>query len=228
MSRHYLIMTLLSFFIAQSVYADYVNDTCKQDYQKFDDTDLQVGRFGSEGTCFVSVHYNPNFELRYRDFLMTNEGLLMVFNSFGVGDEASTTGAREFFFPSKVKTNTSVSFKNGIISVVLTDDVTITFSSKTGKILKMTNMNFSLASKVVPSNKGGLEISNSKVVYVDGGFTLGKSPTTVDAGKSYIKKLTQSCQLVNRELFDNSNGEAILRFKNKEFDAFVAQRCPNI
>lgn len=218
------------FFIlsAQTASAAYINDNCTDDYQMYENTRIQIGRFGDAGECFVSVTTNPNFNPKYRDYLMTNNGLLMVFNSYGDGDPSTMTGAREYYFPSKLKQNFILSYDQGLVKVALTDDVTITINAKTGKPTQITNMSFSLSSSINPNNKGGLEISNPKIPMIDSGFAMGRSPTSIDTGKSYIKRLKESCELINRELYDNSEGDAILRYKNKDFDNFVVSRCPNI
>ncbi len=213
---------------SQAVSAAYINDNCTEDYQTYENTRIQIGRLGDLNECFVSVSTNPNFNPKYRDYLMTNNGLIMVFNSFGDGNPSTMTGAREYYFPSQLKTHFVVSYDQGFVKVQLTDDVTFVLNAKTGKPTQITNTTFTYSTSINPNNKGGLEITKSKVPMIDGGFAMGKSPTSIDDGKSYIKKLNQSCELINRELYDNSTGDAILRYKNKEFDNFVASRCPNI
>ena len=220
---------LFLIFCAQAVHAnEYINDNCTDDYQAYEETRIQIGRFGDANECFVSIHTNPNFSPKYRSYILTNNGLLMVFNSYGDGDPSTKTGAREYYFPSKLKQNFVVSYDQGIVKVALTDDVTFAINAKTGKPTQITNTTFSISSSVNPNNKGGLEIKSSKVPMIDSGFAMGKSPTSIDEGKSYIKKMNQSCELINRELYDNSTGDAILRYKNRDFDDFVSSRCPNI
>lgn len=207
---------------------DYLNDNCHQDVQIFENTQLQIDRFSGTSVCYVSIHSDTDFSMKYRNYLLTNNGLLMIFNSFGNGPEATTTGAREYYFPTKLKTIPRVSYKNQIITVVLTDNVSIQFSTQTGDPIQISNASFTLDPKIVTTNKGGLEIKNSTVIYVDGGFRMGKAPTSVDSGKSDIKQQTQSCTVQNSELFDNSAGLAVLKFKNGYFESFVKQRCANM
>src|SRR5687768_2155584 len=53
----------------------------------------------SDGECWVSLHpRNGYVDLKYRDYLLSSSGLLLVFNSYGHGPESETTGAREFYF----------------------------------------------------------------------------------------------------------------------------------
>jgi hypothetical protein len=88
-------------------------------------------------TCFSSVHPRDAYtNLIYRDYLITSEGLLMVFNSYGPGDNAKTTGAREFyFFPRKDK---KVEFQHDPgrqeIMVKVTDRLSFVFDTKTAQI----------------------------------------------------------------------------------------------
>ncbi|MFN8944540.1 MAG: hypothetical protein ACK5WZ_07950, partial [Pseudobdellovibrionaceae bacterium] len=122
----------------------------------------------------------------------------------------------------------NVTHSKGIIRIDLTKQITFLFSAKDGQPVQISNAEMKIDPSINPNNQGGLEILNSSVVYIDGGFSLGKSPTTIDKNNSSIKKQTRSCEILNRELFDNSNGDAILRYKNAEFDTFVANKCPKI
>src|SRR5690348_13146670 len=63
----------------------------------------------AKGECSVSIRtVKYSSDLIYRDYLAFTNGLLLVFNSYGEGDEQTHTGAREFYFLPRVNDNFSI------------------------------------------------------------------------------------------------------------------------
>ncbi len=222
------ILALTMIFFGNMAQAGFSNDSCQDDHQTIGSTDLQILYYAAEDTCYVSVHSNPNLGLYYRDFMVTNKGLFMVFGSFGPGSESTKTGAQEYFFPNKLKKNPIVSVDQDIITIKLTDEITLRFSTATGQITQITNSIITVEDTFTPENQAGVKITRSKSLHIDSGFALGKSPTAISKANSMIRKFDRSCQVKNSELFDYTGGGARLRYTNQEFESFVANKCPGL
>ena len=54
--------------------------------------------FTNPDACFLSVNPDYSPDLIYRNFIFRETGKLLVFNSYGPGDQSIMTGARVFYF----------------------------------------------------------------------------------------------------------------------------------
>ncbi len=190
-------------------------------YQRFQATD---------GTCFLSADPFEVGDFRYRSYLATNDGMLMVFNSYSPSDSANASGARVFhFFPRKnmpeiTNTDTTVNIKTATpgIELVLSQDQT--------KIIKMVGGLIKEDSKVSSANKGGVEIISAQSLYLDSGFAVGHD-ITADLGSTstFHDSKGRTCDVKNREIFNvTSDGDSELKFSDSELKAFLKTRCPRL
>lgn len=166
----------------------------------------------SSKDCWISITPLKTDEpLKYRSYLVSSNGLLMVFNSFGEGSEDQTTGAREFyFFPRKNKVLDPIpNEKNKTLAVKMTNDQVLTFSTVTGQLVSLSQAVVSVDRKVHPSNKGGVQIKNNQAgIFLDCGFELGTSPTQDPYSTcSFIDSKNKSCTIMNHRIFNYEDGE---------------------
>ncbi|WII73064.1 hypothetical protein QJS83_04150 [Bdellovibrio sp. 22V] len=207
--------------------------TCPDIYERREGTKIQQIWSDASYSCFFTVTPQDAYvDLEYRDHLFASNGLFMVFNSFGPGDESKTTGAREFFmFP---RPNDRYSYKwndeaNELEVVHVTGD-TFVFDIKKARLKSVTRANVTVADYVVPSNRGGIEISNYQGILLDSGFTLGRSPTSNANAYSTFKDFNgKTCRMKNSELFKyTSDGEIIFKYSDKSLKALLNSRCPQL
>jgi hypothetical protein len=166
-----------------------------------------------EGRCFVAITPRDAYlTLVYRDYLLTSEGLLLVFNSLAQGEGPGSHGAREFFtFPPHFQ---GFSWEIQGDSLILKGfgELTLTFSTQTGQLKSISDADIMVAKKVEANNRGGVEIIRSLWPFVDSGFHFGGSPSNRPNAFSVIKNAkSQTCRVENSKIFDFSTGEAQIR-----------------
>lgn len=181
-----------------------IEEMCPDRLQGFENIQIQQTLSGDGKRCYFGVHPRDAFEtLIYRDYLLRDDGLFMVFNSFSDGKSEATDGAREFYFlPSQFK---GFQWKVEASFLVVTGFVgqTLKFSLKTAQLESLSGAEIKLADQVVPENKGGLEIVAADYMYVDAGFRLGDSPSYDRARSSEIKNSQhQVCKLRNAKTYN--------------------------
>lgn len=186
--------------------------------------------FLNNGTCFLSADPFDVNNFKYRAYLISNEGILMVFNSYSASEASSATGARVFhFFPRK---NTPELVDNGQESILkfAAPQIEMVLSQDKTQILRMTGATVKEDPKVQPGNKGGVEISNVKTLYLDSGFALGHD-VTGDPNKysTFYDINKKSCAVQNKEIFAyTSDGDTSIRFSDADLKTFLKSRCPRL
>ncbi|MEN0057806.1 MAG: hypothetical protein AAGB31_03140 [Bdellovibrio sp.] len=227
MSFFVVLMTMMGFAQAAE------QEVCPYAVERREGTQIQQLWSEETKTCFFSITPLDGYkELIYRDHLLTSQGLFMVFNSFGPGDESVTTGAREFYmFPRKEKqfSHTWNDETRELIITHVTGDV-FTFDSQKAELKSIGQAQVKVADKVDPKNRGGVEISQYPGLLLDGGFKLGSSPTGVSTAQSTMKDvLGNTCSVKNSELFRYpAGGDIIFRYTDKALGAFLKKRCPQL
>ncbi|MFN8846123.1 MAG: hypothetical protein ACK5V3_03130 [Bdellovibrionales bacterium] len=176
---------------------------------------IQIHQFllSEVGPCTLSLHPRDAYvTLIYRDYLLTSEGLLLVFNSLAPNEGPGSHGAREFFtFPSEFKGFTWETQGDTLI-IKGFGELTLSFSTQTAQLKSISNADIMVSKKVEASNRGGVEIVRSQWPFVDSGFHLGGSPSQRPEAFSTIKNAkNQSCRVMNSKIFDYSSGEAQIR-----------------
>lgn len=191
---------------------------------------LQFGRSYQEDTseCWISIdNMNGYQKLIYRSYLVTSDGLLMVFNSYGSGPNSSYTGARMFyFFPRESFTN-EVKLEKDLVSVRLNSKLRFQFQTKILNLVSQENLKIKTDPKINRNNKGGVEVLQYNGVFLDVGFSMGKSPTDNPDGKSVFKnQFGQNCEVINRQIFDYKGDDNYLHGDNV-LRADIERICPD-
>lgn len=192
---------------------------------------IQLNRSSfKDGTVFVSVHPMKATDLIYRDYLVTAEGLVMVFNSFGWGDNSESTAAREFYFFPRV--NSCITYKltdAGDVHLQMANGNTVEFSHSSAQMSAIEGGSVVVADDVLPNNRGGVEFASYDGLMMDGGYRAGASPTENPNGSSVFRDHNGvTCKIINRELFDYSNDDVRFAMNDQELKKFLGKKCPKI
>jgi hypothetical protein len=179
--------------------------------------------------CWMSVlpFTGPMF---YRSFLMTSEGLLMVFNSIDYDTYGVSDGARSFMlFPRNQDLGFEVT-ESGVYVATSTKGVKLIFDLVEQKLAGMIGGIVKEDLKVYPGNRGGVEFSDVKALVLDGGWRAEGDPFSLGNREStFIDILGKTCKVQNRELFTyTSDGNSKFRFSDPQLKIFLSRRCPNL
>jgi len=186
------------------------------------------------GVCMVSVDPFTTHDLVYRGFLFNEDGLMMVFNSFGDGPDSESTGARDFYLFPRRAGQVPPAFRPGqgnTLDVRLAGGRVMTFEGKDVSVRSLEDAEISVDPKVSPGNEGGVEIRILRGLLLDCGFRLGGQPESVASRTSVFRDPKgRSCKVENREIFAyQEGGDVRLRFRTDVALAeFLDWRCPDI
>lgn len=184
----------------------------------------------SDGTCFVSIGPMSTPNLIYRAYTIFSDGLLMVFSSYGDGEDSNPnlTSAREFrFFPRRGAQ--ALRMGAGAVSVVMADGGTITIDPATAQIRSLDRGSVTVSPRIDPAERGGVEITSYAGLMLDGGFRMGESPAGKPEGAATFRDAQgHTCAVKNKELFAYANGDQTFKFSDDQLKAWLARRCPSI
>lgn len=201
---------------------------CQEKFIQTDFLKVSLQKF-SDGACFLTVQPHSVPELIYRAFIFRETGKLMVFNSFGPGPIATSTGARVFhFFPRE--RFPQVSATSHALQIEMSSNFnSVHFDPFSEKVLSSQGMIWKVNPKVNSENQGGVEIEISKGLLLDSGFKLGEDPTSdLTRNSIMIDPQGRTCRLKNSELFKvDSLGESNFRFSDKQLITFLSKKCPH-
>lgn len=177
--------------------------------------------------CWFSFDHMDSFEtMKYRSYLISSAGLLFVFNSYGNGPQDKFTGAREYYFFPRETFRGGVKLGADKISVKMNSKLTIEFETKNIYPLNNPNLILKNLTSINPNNAGGLEVLKYNGVFLDTGFTLGRSPSSIKTNKSMFRNQNgQKCLVLNSELFDYKINSAVLPH-DTIVKRIVALKCP--
>ncbi|MBI4061591.1 MAG: hypothetical protein HY403_09190 [Elusimicrobia bacterium] len=182
------------------------------------------------GKCFVSIGPMSTNGLVYRAYGFFDDGLLLVFSSYGAGEDSDpdTTSAREFyFFPRTGALELSMDEAAGTVSVRLSDGGRAHIDPATAQIKALERGSVVVSPRVDPAERGGVEITSYAGLVLDAGFRMGESPSgRPDARSTFRDAHGHLCTVVNRELFVYEGGEHELKFTDPELSAWLKTRCP--
>ncbi|MCB0368903.1 MAG: hypothetical protein KDD45_05485 [Bdellovibrionales bacterium] len=159
--------------------------------------------------CWISIdNMNGYQNFIYRSYLVTSDGMLMVFNSYGEGPNSTHTGARVFyFFPREPFLNQTEVQKN-LVSVQINSQLKFQFNTQELSLINQENFKVKTDAKISPKNKGGVEILKYNGVYLDGGFSLGRSPLeNPESVSKFTNSRGQICRIKNKFIFDYKNDD---------------------
>lgn len=224
---------LLGLFLTLNFAQAATEQECPDLVERRDEIQIQQVWSSDTQSCFLSVTPRDAFvDLVYRDYLFSTSGLFMVFNSYGSGDEAQTTAAREFYMFPRTNGGYQHAWDDDNRELVVkhvTGD-TFTFSYKKAKLKSISRATVTVSDDVIPTNKGGVEINNYGGLLLDGGFKVGGSPTGSAAGLSkFTDAQGKACSVRNKEIFDYlSTGDIQFRYSDSELASFLKTRCPGL
>ena len=189
-----------------------------------------LSRVTRSNECWLEVSPDLPPKLIYRDYLITDKGLMMIFNSYGEGPDSEMTGARVlFFFPRTEIPDVDRSGPDFVIHTA-SPNVVLHMDRKSAKLLGMEHGKVVEDPQVIPTNKGGVEFSNLNTVWMDSGFGHGHDPTSEKTHSSIFHGANgKSCTVKNTEVFDYVGNEVNLKFStDAEVAKFVKTRCPQL
>ncbi len=187
-------------------------------------------QYSTPDWCMLSVDPAEVSTFVYRSFLVTSDGILMVFNSYGEGNDSLFTGAREFyFFPRTSVPDGKVS--GNILSVKAANPKAIFyFDTRTDKLVKMANGEIVEDPQVNANNNGGVEIKSFKGLMLDVGFALGHDPA-MDRNRnvSFRDEAGQVCTLKATDVFRYPSGDVKFAFPTDAgLKIYLAKKCPHL
>ncbi len=204
---------------------------CTEKYEIFNGTQVQV--IDGQYTCYLTIHPRDAFQtLIYRDFLFDDDGLFMVFNSYGPGDESKTTAAREFRFFPRGQGNLSYSHDPATqrLSVTTPSGKVFVFDSQKAVLISVSGSQITQDYSVNPNNRGGIEFAKNDGLMLDGGFTIGKSPSQSSKGKIVFKDAdARQCQLANGDVYRYTlDDDVIFRYDDAQLKSVLNSKCPHL
>lgn len=187
-------------------------ELCPDRLLGFENIQIQQTLSRDRERCYLSIHPRNAYEtLVYRDFLLTNDGMLMVFNSYGE-EGANSDGAREFFFLANEFKGFQWNVQGDSLILTGFSDKIIKISLKTAQMTEISGSEIKVADKVLPNNRGGLEILNANFLFIDAGFKMGDSPSNSKSSRSVVKNSKQqSCTLKNTQVYDYTEDSSYLK-----------------
>lgn len=226
-SQFFFIVVLCILMNSVSGFAYSTPEDCQYRLTQLDNLQFSNQYQKKYAECWFSVHpINAYVDLVYRDYLITSQGLLFVFNSFGHGSDSKTTGARNYYFFPRETFKGDIELAQDKVSIRVNSKLTLQFETKNLYLLNTENITFKNYRAINPKNAGGVEVLRYNGVYLDTGFMMGESPTSVPTLKSMFKnQFGQKCSVQNQLIFDYKDGEAIL-INEDALHRIVANQCP--
>jgi hypothetical protein len=196
-----------------------------------DNTQGYADGFGS-GKCYVSIGSMSTNNLIYRGYSFFSDGLMMVFSSYGDGEDnnPNLTSAREFiFFPRTGALALEMDKAAGTVSVVMADGGRVHIEPATAQIKSLARGSVTVSPRIDPAERGGVEIPSYTGLMLDAGFRMGESPSgRPNADSTFRDALGHACTVKNNEIFAYANGEHELKFTDAQLSAWLKTRCPKL
>ena len=192
---------------------------------------VQVYRQNPEGeTCWLSI--NPDGRnMVYRNYLLDEQGLFMVFNSYGQGANSTHTGARVFYFiPNRLQVLTAKRWPKQL-GFQTPSGVLLSLSSETGRWQSSPDGKIQETPTISRLNQGGIELSGfTKALILDAGFSLGRDPRSVHKTSLVQDPEGRRCSLPNQDLYIVTEDQNFrLRFQTaRQWRDFLKVRCPEL
>jgi hypothetical protein len=226
-------MKLLSTFVALGFLssAHAASAACTDKHEILNNT--QVQRVNGQNGCFLTVHPRDAFQtLIYRDFLFDEDGLFMIFNSYGPGDESRTTAAREFRFFPRGKADLSYSYDAATqrLNVTTPSGKVFVFNTQKTILVSVSGSQIAQDYSVNPNNRGGIEFTKNDGLMLDGGFKIGSSPSQNSKNKIVFKDAdARQCQLANGDVYRYTvDDDVIFRYDDAQLKSVLNNKCPNL
>jgi len=184
------------------------------------------------GKCYVSIGAMSTENLIYKAYGFYSDGLLMVFSSYGDGEDSNPnlTSAREFFFfPRTGALALEMDPAAQTVSVVMADGGRVHIDPATAQIRSLARGAVTVSPRVDPAERGGVEITSYSGLMLDAGFRMGESPSGRPAAESTFRDaLGVMCTVKNNEIFAYAGGEHELKFTDSQLSTWLRTRCPKL
>ncbi|UXR65062.1 hypothetical protein EZJ49_02210 [Bdellovibrio bacteriovorus] len=177
--------------------------------------------------CMLSVSPTDAYkDMIYRDYVLTADGMFMVFNSYGTDGQF---GARDFYMFPRKQTKMNYQWNEDAQELII-EHVTgdrFVFDMNKAVLKSISGASKVVVDKVSKKNGGGVSIEGYKGQILDVGFALNQDPSQNSGGSSVLRDSQRSCSLRNKDLFRYmSDGDVIFRFKtDAEFQKLVSTSC---
>lgn len=150
---------------------------------------------------------------RSRSYVFSENGILLVFNSFGdSGSISKDTGARTFYILPAASIPDFEIETQGSVRVRTASGVQAEFSPATGMLEDFSEITFREVPEISADNDGGVELSPSKqpgesrILVLDAGWAVGHVAQQDPSGSSFVRLGGgRSCEMPNKVLFDYSD-----------------------
>ncbi|HAT72538.1 MAG TPA: hypothetical protein DCS63_06960 [Elusimicrobia bacterium] len=185
-------------------------------------------RLGSN-LCIVSVIPTETPGQVYRSYVFFDNGLLMVFSSYGEGEGPGMSSAREFFFfPRRGAPELKMDSHARTISVRMGDGGYAEIDPASAQIRELERGFVRVSPNMVPAERGGVEIPRYAGLMLDAGFRMGESPSGLPDGTSTFRSAWgETCTVKNRDVFSYSvGGGHAFKFTDAQLSAWLRTACP--
>lgn len=194
-------------------------------------------QYFAPSSCYVSLGPQNTSNMIYRTYLATQDGLLMVFNSFGPGGN-EMTGARSYYFFPRVRLPNAelsdvkapgVTSRAAVVSLhTANDKASAVFDAESGDLVSVGGAKVRVDPQIHPGNSGGVEIKDFEGLMLDLGFARAHDPVEEKNRVVYFQDhLGNRCGLKVSEIFKYSSGDVILP-GDGEIKALLGSRCPQL
>lgn len=218
----------ITILFSTTAHAEFSNSKCSKVLTHSGDIQISRDYDADSRVCFISIHPMNVTDLKYRDYYFNNQGLFLVFNSYGEGSNTSATGGRVFYmFPIVDEYPDYAIQANGDVIVKTSSGHLFTFEAKK-LALKSISSGSVIEKPLSNSNKGGIEIKLTRGLWFDSGFRFGGMANEKPSGATLVNgSAGGQCQVKNSEIFDYSNDIAPKYNGNALLD-FIKKRCPQV
>ncbi len=203
---------------------------CSNSYERKQGYSIQrlLGRNGAN--CII--HVSPtDYSMIYRSFVFTSEGEFLVFNSYGNGNQAQTTGARVYFTFPRVHAAPTYDWNEELneLKITTVSGNVVTFDYKNSILKSFSDAELTISPEINPHNKGGVELSLKEGLILDAGFKRGGSPISNSKNSSSFVLKGKKCSFQNNQLFKyTESGDSIFKFDDEWLWPFLQERCPHL
>lgn len=224
----YFVFLLISIHFIENIYAYSEAKNCKRVLVGKNNMQFSQNFHKDTAECVLDILPRDGYlTMWYRSYYISSSGLFMIFNSYGDGPSSTTTGAREFYFLPRRPYQDLTELTDQYARVVINHNVALDFmTTKDLKLINNQNITFKVDPKINKKNKGGVEIVSYKGVYLDVGFSMGRSPSeNKESVSTFVNSSRQKCQLKNKFIFDYKNGNIYL-FGDSVISQILQKQCP--
>lgn len=203
---------------------------CKSSVQTISETRIQTGQF-RRGDCYITITPSYIKEMRYRSFIITDLGQILVFNSFGWGTPARSTGARAFHTLPKRQNASWKVIDDKLMEITLVNGKVLAIDLLSSQPIDNADYRFEIDPDILPTNNGGVEIIEFKDIILDSGYKIGGSPIgRIDRQSILFDSYGNRCDVENKEVFKEiADDEIVMKFANEnDFTKFTSVRCPQL